>query len=155
VLVALDRQRWITVSFLIAATFNVVANLLVIPRYSYAGSAAVTILSELVLMVPFLWGLRDIGAPPILVLAWRPALATSLMAVVMAALATAGAPFGAVLLAGVTCFVVALLALGGITQEDRALLARLVRPPAPALPDDMIAPASWAAAPRRSRACRP
>ena len=128
VLIALDRQRWITVSFVIAATFNIVANLLVIPRYSYSGAAAVTIASEIVLMVPFLWGLRDLGAPPLLVLAWRPALATSLMAISMAALDSVGAPFAAVVAAGSALFALALWPLGAITREDRALLARLAHP---------------------------
>jgi len=125
VLIALNRQRWITWSFLLAATFNIVANLLVIPRWSYSGAAAVTIVSEIVLMVPFLWGLRDVGAPPILVIAWRPAMATSLMAIAMAALDSLGAPLGVSLPAGGAVFALGLWRLGGITADDRALLARL------------------------------
>ena len=35
VLIALDRQRWITVSFALATTFNIAANLILLPAYSY------------------------------------------------------------------------------------------------------------------------
>lgn len=129
VLIALDRQRWITVSFVIAATFNIVANILVIPQFSYSGAAAVTIASEIVLLVPFLWGLRDIGAPPILVLAWRPAIATSLMAMAMALLESLGANVWVGVPVGLAVFAAALVRLGGVTAEDRALLARLRRGP--------------------------
>ena len=54
-----------------ARDIRVVANLIVIPRYSYPGAAVVTVLSEIVLMAPFLWGLRDIGAPESLIEAAR------------------------------------------------------------------------------------
>ena len=52
----------------LTATFNIVANWLVIPEYSYSGAAAVTILSEIVLLIPFQWRLRDLDTPPLLVL---------------------------------------------------------------------------------------
>ncbi len=62
VLIALDRQRWLTGAFMAAAVFNVGVNLLVIPVFGIYGAAAVTILSELVLLGPFLWWTaRDLG----------------------------------------------------------------------------------------------
>jgi O-antigen/teichoic acid export membrane protein len=126
VLIALNRQRWITFSFAIAATFNVVANMIVIPLYSYSGAAAVTIASEAVLLLPFLWGLRDVGAPPLLVMLWRPAIATSLMALTLAGFDVAdvsviiGVPIASVV------YLVGLRLLGAITDEDRALLKRMI-----------------------------
>ena len=87
VLIALGRQRWITMSFVLAAAFNLTANWLVIPghqfgtltipAYTYVGAAVVTILSELILWLPFSRGLRDLDVPPLLVLLWRPAMATA------------------------------------------------------------------------------
>jgi O-antigen/teichoic acid export membrane protein len=58
VLIAAGLQRRITVAFAIAALFNLGANLVLIPRFSYKAAAGVTIASELVLMVPFLLALR-------------------------------------------------------------------------------------------------
>ncbi|MHB1413834.1 MAG: MATE family efflux transporter, partial [Chloroflexota bacterium] len=39
VLIALDEQRFITVSFLIAVPFNIVGNLIMIPLLGYGGAA--------------------------------------------------------------------------------------------------------------------
>jgi O-antigen/teichoic acid export membrane protein len=133
-LIALDRQRWITVSFVAAAAFNIVANWLVIPHWSYSGAATVTIFSEIVLLVPFLWGLRDLGAPPLLVLIWRPALATSLMTAAMYGLYVASAPAALTVGLGAAVFLVALVWLGGVTEDDRAVLARLLPDRRPAGP---------------------
>ncbi len=58
VLIALGRQQWITLAFTVAAVFNVVANVALIPRYSYVAAAGVTIASEVVLLVPFLLALH-------------------------------------------------------------------------------------------------
>ncbi|NIV30321.1 MAG: flippase, partial [Anaerolineae bacterium] len=46
VLIAIDQQRFLTRAFLIGVVFNVTANLIVIPTFSYKGAAIVTILSE-------------------------------------------------------------------------------------------------------------
>lgn len=126
VLIALDRQKWITWSFAAAATFNITANLIVIPRYSYTGAAAVTIASELILLAPFLWGLRDLGAPPILALAWQPLLASSGLALALAGGAAAGVPSLVAAVAGAALYAVALWRLGWLTVDDRSLLARFV-----------------------------
>ncbi|HEU5314929.1 MAG TPA: flippase [Chloroflexota bacterium] len=59
VLIALGLQAKITRAFAVAAAFNVAANLLLIPRYSYVAAAWVTIATEVVLLVPFVMALRD------------------------------------------------------------------------------------------------
>src|SRR5205085_3812215 len=46
-LIAAGRQRALTVAFVAALLFNIVANALLIPRYGYVGAAWVTIVSEL------------------------------------------------------------------------------------------------------------
>jgi O-antigen/teichoic acid export membrane protein len=125
VLIALDRQRWITVSFAVAASFNIVANILVIPEHGHQGAAAVTIVSEIVLMVPFFWGLRDLGAPPLLVLSWRPLLGASLMAILLSGAAGVGVPWVPAAILGAAGYLLALRLLGWLTDADRAVLARL------------------------------
>jgi O-antigen/teichoic acid export membrane protein len=53
------------VAFLIGVGFNVVANLLLLPRYSYVAASIITILSEIVLLGLFAYYLRpampDVG----------------------------------------------------------------------------------------------
>lgn len=124
VLIALRRQRAITVAFALGAVFNLGLNLLLIPRYSYLAAAAVTVATELVLMAPFLWALHREGAlPPLLRLAWRPAVAALLMGAAMYP-ALAVSPWLAV---GVSApvYLAALWVLGGIGPDERALARRL------------------------------
>ncbi len=137
VLIALDRQRWITVSFTIAASFNIVANLIVIPIYGYKGAAVVTIISELVLMLPFRWKLKDLDAPPLLVLVWRPAIAASVAALVLVGADAIGLHPLVAAAAGVAVYCALLYLIGGITDDDRRRLRRLMPgsgPPSPESP---------------------
>jgi O-antigen/teichoic acid export membrane protein len=58
VLIALGRQASITRAFALAAAFNVGANVLLVPSFGYVAAAAITIATEVVLLVPFLRALR-------------------------------------------------------------------------------------------------
>ena len=58
VLIALGRQASITRAFAVAALFNVGANLLLVPAFGYVAAAAITIATEVVLLVPFVLALR-------------------------------------------------------------------------------------------------
>lgn len=133
VLIAIHRQRWITISFVGATSFNLVANLLVIPTYGYIGAAVVTIVTELVLMLPFQRGLRHLDALPLLAAVWRPALAASAMALSLALLDALGLPRVLSAGLGAVVFTLALLRLGGLTPADRELLARLLPRRGPAV----------------------
>ncbi|MEW5989391.1 MAG: flippase, partial [Chloroflexota bacterium] len=59
VLIALGQERMQTRAFLIGVAFNVTANLIFLPRYSYVAAAVITILSEVVLLVVFDYYLRQ------------------------------------------------------------------------------------------------
>jgi O-antigen/teichoic acid export membrane protein len=73
VLIALDLQRLITKAFGLTVAFNVTANLLLVPVLGIYGAALVTILSEIVLLIPFMiWTGREIGRVPILSMLGRP-----------------------------------------------------------------------------------
>ena len=60
-----------------------------------------------------------------LVLTWRPALATSFMALAMAGLDALGAPTFIVIPVGLALFVAVLWRIGGVTADDLSLLRRL------------------------------
>jgi O-antigen/teichoic acid export membrane protein len=125
VLIAADRKRLITVAFLIAAIFNVTANLLAIPRFGFVGAAVVTVLSEIVLLGPFWWGTRRcIGELHLLVTFWRPAIAAAGMALIVWPLQ--GQAWLAVL-AGATSYAVGLLLLGTIRPSERQAVGRWLR----------------------------
>ncbi|MHB8645633.1 MAG: flippase [Thermomicrobiales bacterium] len=138
VLIALGQQRRMTWAFFATVIFNIVANLLFIPRYSYGASAVISVLSEIVLFVPFVvWIRRFLGPLPLARLAWRPLVAAALFAVVAWGIgwqAGLGAWAGA--LAGGAVYCLTLLALGTVGPEERTLARRLVQrgspnPPAP------------------------
>lgn len=129
IMIALDRQAAITRSFLIMATFNLVANLLLIPIYGIYAASILTVLSEIVLYLTFLPLLRrEDAAPPLLALAWRPAAAALLMGAMMLAVRPLGGAIGwlpATLLAPPT-YAAALWLLGAFGAEERALARRVL-----------------------------
>ncbi|MCZ7539239.1 MAG: flippase [Anaerolineae bacterium] len=70
VIVALDRQRTLTLAFAVGVIFNVAANLIFLPAYSYRAAAVIHILSEATLFVAFYWIIhQEIGG-----MGWRRAL---------------------------------------------------------------------------------
>jgi O-antigen/teichoic acid export membrane protein len=126
VLIAVNRQRTLTVAFAVGVVFNVAANLALIPTYGYLAAALVTVVSELVLLVPFLTvARREIGSLAVVGVAWRPAAAAAVMAIPVWLVAPWSTPLAVV--AGVLGYVGALHALRAVTAEEHATLRALVR----------------------------
>ncbi|MGD1995294.1 MAG: oligosaccharide flippase family protein [Anaerolineae bacterium] len=125
VLIALNRQRHVAVASAVGLAFNLTANALLIPRYSYAASAVVTILSEAVLLGAFYIllrrDLRPVGWVQVL---GRPALA----GLTMAAAAWAVAPFNRPLavMAGLGIYLTGLVLLRVLTPEELGMLTPLI-----------------------------
>ena len=116
VLIAVGQQRFLTRAFVIGVSFNVVANLIMIPRFGFAGAAVATILSEWALFFPFYYAVRRHVAPlPWIDLVWRQGTAAAGMA--LAALALRGQPW---LAAGASSLVylALLLLLGAFRHPD-------------------------------------
>jgi O-antigen/teichoic acid export membrane protein len=125
-LVAAGRQRAITGAFAVAVAFNVVANLVAIPLYGYRAAAAVTVLSELALAIPF--GLvvgRSIGLSPLR--AVGPfLLAAALGLGALLALESSLGALGA-LAGGLALYLLALAPLRPLDGDERAQVARALR----------------------------
>jgi O-antigen/teichoic acid export membrane protein len=58
VLVAFGLEKRLTIAFVVGLTFNVIANLILLPRFSYVAASIITIFSELVLLILFAFYLR-------------------------------------------------------------------------------------------------
>jgi O-antigen/teichoic acid export membrane protein len=132
-LIAVHRQRFITVAFVIAASFNLVANLLFIPTYGLYAASVVTVLSEIVLLVPFLFAVRQsIGWPHWTHTVGKPLIAGALMLLV--ALAGRNVEVHLGLVVATVVYLVVLRVLGVFSDEEIAVLRRLVqrRKPIPA-----------------------
>ena len=118
-LIAVGQQRFLTRAFVIGVVFNVVTNVLLIPRYGFQAAAVTTIFSEIALLIPFYYGVRKYIAPlPWVDLYWRPLVA----GVVMAAVTYASWPVNPALavLAGLLAYPVALVLLGTFRHPDLA-----------------------------------
>ena len=124
-LIAVNQQHYLTRAFIIGAVFNVVANVLLIPRYGFQGAALTTVLSEIVLFVPFYYSVRkNITTLPFAELFWRPVVASVVMGGVIWLLRDASLLL--VTPAAMLVYAVMLLALGALTQEDWELVKKAV-----------------------------
>jgi O-antigen/teichoic acid export membrane protein len=125
VLIAIDQQRFLTRAFLFGAGFNIVTNLLLIPRYGYAAAAAITALSEVALFIPFYYCVRkNLTTLPWLELFWRPGVAAAVMAAAMWVLRSQSIVLTVPLAAVV--YVSMLVAVGTFRQPDVALVTALL-----------------------------
>jgi O-antigen/teichoic acid export membrane protein len=117
VLIALDLQKRITRAFIAAVTFNIVTNLIFVPIYGYRAAAVTTIMSELVLFIPFALLLQSaLGKLPWMMLLWRPVVAALIMLGGLAA-AWSLAPLPA-LIGAVVLYVVVLVGLRPFTGDE-------------------------------------
>ena len=126
VLIALDRPRTITLSFIAAAIFNLVFNLLFVGRFGIQAAALATVLSEVVLFLPLWKVLRaEIEPVPLWRLAWRPALAAIGMGLCM--LLAAQVHVALSVLVAPLAFWGLLVLVGAVQEEDRRLARRVLR----------------------------
>ncbi len=134
VLIALDLQRRITGAFIIAVTFNIVTNLVLIPRYNYQAAALTTIASELVLFFMFVMILQKaVGRIDWLAIVVRPVVVASAMFISIGLLWPVQ-PILA-LLVGLAVYPIVLLALKPLTADEWQMIAPILparlRPLAP------------------------
>ena len=125
VIVALDRQRTLTIAFAVGVGFNLITNLALLPAYSYRAAAVITIFSEGALFVSFYWIIhQEIGAMRWERALWRPALAALGLLVVMVGVWQA-APLVGLALSPVV-YGVALVLLRPFTPDEAERIGRLL-----------------------------
>jgi O-antigen/teichoic acid export membrane protein len=141
VLIAYGLERKQPIAFVLAVGFNIIANWLLIPRFSYVASSVITVLSEVVLLVVFNYFLsRREANPPWLHFIARPLALTAFMLAVMWPLSRIGGLVGVALalVAGVAVYVAGLGLLGILGQDERRALAAV-------LPGALVRRLGWAA----------
>ncbi|RMF00476.1 MAG: flippase [Chloroflexi bacterium] len=123
VLIAINQQRALTRAFVIGVVFNTVTNLMFIPLYGYRAAAVTTILSEWALLIPFYLLVRKhLCTVPWFDVAWRPTAAAAVMAGVLWLVGDLNFFVTVLLAAGV--YLASLAAVGGLTQQDMAVVWR-------------------------------
>ncbi len=123
-LYAVHRQKVVMMAFAVTLVFNVVANVLLIPRYSYFASAAVTVASEIVNGAIVLYVLRrELGSLGLV----SPALRVGVVAAVTALVLWALHPFGIVvgLPAGIVVVLLGLRVTRVLGPAEQEILERL------------------------------
>jgi O-antigen/teichoic acid export membrane protein len=127
-LIALGQQRALTRAFAFSLIFNVVANLIFIPRYGFAAAAVITILSEIFEGAWFFWYLRQsLGPIPLARWLWRLWL-SALVATGLTYLLWPVQPVLGVT-AGLGAYAGALVILKPFNPEERGLLAEILPGP--------------------------
>jgi O-antigen/teichoic acid export membrane protein len=123
-LIAVDKQRRITKAFVVGVLFNLIANVVLIPHFGINAAAAVTVLSEVVLLAPFLSGMWPLLKPlPLVQMTVRPALAA--LGAGAVAMALHHGPLLLALPAAMATYPLLLLLLGGLPSAERRQLAAL------------------------------
>ena len=124
VLIALDRQRYLTRAYLFGFAFSLIANIIFMPHYGYRASAIIHILSEAALFIPFALAvrrqLRHIKWQNIVV---KPVLATLAMVAIAALLLPVGR--WASLAGALIVYPLVVWRLKLLTAEEQTLLAPL------------------------------
>ncbi|HLI52660.1 MAG TPA: flippase [Thermomicrobiaceae bacterium] len=134
VLVAVDRQRSITLAFIVGVIFNLGANAVAVPLYGVTGASVITVLTEVSLFIPLqLTAVRAIGPVHWGSTAARAAIAGLLMgAVVFASWRLGPIPAAAL---GVIAYGLALVLTRAIGRREYHLALALVGRSAEALPE--------------------
>ncbi|MGH2543979.1 MAG: polysaccharide biosynthesis C-terminal domain-containing protein, partial [Ardenticatenaceae bacterium] len=115
----------LTRAYLAAVGFNLVANFFAIQRYGINGAAVVTVLSEIVLLLPFYRLMRaSVGDLPWVGLFAKPAAALLAAALPLWLFPL---PFWAALPGSLLLYAGALFVLGAFGEDDRVVLAKLLK----------------------------
>lgn len=130
VLIALNRQRTITLAVIASVIANVGLNLIFIPFFGYVAASVMTIVSEVVLLIPFSLIIRQsLGTFLLWQVSWRPIVAAGVMGLALAFL-NLGLHLQNFLITaatGAVVYPVVLLLVRGFTKEDLAMLKRALK----------------------------
>ncbi len=122
VLIALNKQRFLTRAYIAGFCFSFLANLVLMRRFGYTIAAILHIVSEFILMIAFLLGIRkNLGKIGWWQIVGKPIIATAISALLCLALLMAGrwVAFAGFLIT----YPILLWRLKVLTPEEQALLA--------------------------------
>jgi O-antigen/teichoic acid export membrane protein len=125
VLISLGQERLQTRAFIVGVGFNVIGNLILLPRYSYVGAGLTTIASEIILLFIFnhylVQKMPDVQWVQLL---WRPVAITAIMLGVMLVLAQWHVWLA--LLVGIVLYPAGLWVLKVFGEEEQRILRSLL-----------------------------
>ncbi|OQY43484.1 MAG: hypothetical protein B6242_14570 [Anaerolineaceae bacterium 4572_78] len=103
--------------------FNLITNIIFIPKFGYRAAAVTTILSEWVLLIPFYMLVKKhLCTLPWLDIVWRPIVAGLVMGGILWFMGDIG--FVMTVVIGGSVYLLVLTLVGGLNQEDMAVVWR-------------------------------
>ncbi len=124
-LIAVEKQRAITRAYIVAVVFNIGANLIFIPQYGYQAAAVITILSEIVLFIPFAYLMQSaLGRINWFDIAWRPLIAGAVMGGVVLIVGNLSMPLA--IIAGGMAYGVALIVSRPLNDDERRMVTPII-----------------------------
>ncbi len=121
------RESQAARAVLLASLVNIMLNFLFIPWYGMVAAATTTVLTEVLLVVIYLWQLRrEISLGALGAACWKPGLAAGLLLAVLLLAHYVPLP-GLVIILGGVMYGVLLFLLGGFGPEEKTLVSNLLR----------------------------
>ena len=125
VLIALNRQRFLTLAFAVGLAFNVIANVTLIAQVGFMASAYVAVASELALLVPLYLGIRKyLAHMPWFHLTWKQGASALPMALMF--LLLPHRYLGLALGAGLVAYIIGLYMLQVFDANEREVVGRVL-----------------------------
>ena len=121
----LSVPQIIVLLIVIGVLFNTITNLIFIPLYGYRAAAVTTILSEWALLIPFYLLVRKhLCTVPWFDVVWRPTAAATAMGACLWFIGDVN--FGATVIIGSGVYLITLVLVGGLTQQDMGVIWRAI-----------------------------
>ena len=123
---SIDRQKLFTLTTGMTTLFNIVLNLIVIPKYGFVGAAASTVASEVLNFGMLYYFTSKYGFYVSLArVLWKPLVADAVM--VLAVLVFYNVNLFALVFIGAASYIASLLIINGVREEEKALMADFAR----------------------------
>ncbi|MEW5949633.1 MAG: flippase [Thermodesulfobacteriota bacterium] len=120
----IDKQKIFTKVVVVTTIFNVMLNLILIPKYSYMGAGVATLLSEaLIFILMYHFVKKHFIRIPLWEMVWRPAISSLLMAVIILNLDSL--PLWYLLPISTVSYFLCFALLGGVNKQDRDVVSAI------------------------------
>ncbi|MEW6407241.1 MAG: flippase [Patescibacteria group bacterium] len=128
-LLACLQRKIYTIGVALGAIVNIVANLILIPRFSLEGAAAATVLTEIIVLIYMYYNFsKKIMKLNFLIYLLKPLLATIVMGVVIYFLDIKQVNIFYIIFAGIIIYTIALLILKGVKFNELLLAKNILFP---------------------------
>jgi len=128
ILVSMDRQNVMALIFCFTAVLNIALNLVLIPPFSYVGSAIATIVSEGILLIIYIYLLsKYLGKISFSKICIRPIIAVSLMGLFIYFCRLISINLFLIIALSTVLYFIILFLIKGITKEDIMLIKKILK----------------------------